>query len=492
MVKKAASSSARKSKPVANANGKAKAKAKAVAELSPNELDTNGSSVPDFPDVSNTSPKKRAYPDELPEDTSNKKSKSASGTPERDGPTKEKRFPSPPQEPANAIDKENWQGFCDIESDPDYFSVMVREMGVNGVVVREVFGLNPDTLNFTLPQPIYGLILLYRYREGPEADQEDKCPENVWFANQLPAQNSCATLAMINILMNAPNVNIGENLNEFKKFTADLKPFHRGEALASFKFVKRIHNSFAKKMDMLESDTNLALKAQKNVKGRRNSQGSDSSIEDNAHHFVAFLPVDGEVWKLDGYDCNPTAIGDLNAAPEQDWLQIAASKITEVMTSAGDGDYTVLALCKSPVARLRQEMSESWVTYQLVESCLGSLSPDWRTQTSVEDSAPCSPNILQSLGVEGKQIDATCVPVDTKRVIEGQDEAGLLARREVLSAEQRMLQSDILEQMEVESAENMKATERRWDYGPAIKVWLERLAANGYLEENLARFMPKK
>jgi ubiquitin carboxyl-terminal hydrolase L5 len=47
-----------------------------------------------------------------------------------------------------------------------------------------------------------------------------------------------------------------------------------------------------------------------------------------------------------------------------------------------------------------------------------------------------------------------------------------------------------MQEMQVEAQEDAKATQRRYDSGPAIKKWLEMLAENGYLEKNLERFMP--
>ncbi|EFQ96071.1 hypothetical protein PTT_03337 [Pyrenophora teres f. teres 0-1] len=47
-------------------------------------------------------------------------------------------------------------------------------------------------------------------------------------------------------------------------------------------------------------------------------------------------------------------------------------------------------------------------------------------------------------------------------------------------------------EMQNEAEEDAQATLRRYDSGPVIKKWLEMLAENGFLEENLERFMPGK
>lgn len=58
--------------------------------------------------------------------------------------------------------------------------------------------------------------------------------------------NACASVALLNIINNIPNIDIGDNLRAFKEFTQDFTPALRGEAIANYDFVKKIHNSFAR------------------------------------------------------------------------------------------------------------------------------------------------------------------------------------------------------------------------------------------------------
>lgn len=58
--------------------------------------------------------------------------------------------------------------------------------------------------------------------------------------------NACASVALLNIVNNIPNIELGEHLSQFKDFTAGLTPALRGDAISNFSFVKRIHNSFAR------------------------------------------------------------------------------------------------------------------------------------------------------------------------------------------------------------------------------------------------------
>lgn len=58
--------------------------------------------------------------------------------------------------------------------------------------------------------------------------------------------NACASVALLNIVNNVPDIELGDNLQAFKDFTKDFTPALRGDAIANFKFVKDIHNSFAR------------------------------------------------------------------------------------------------------------------------------------------------------------------------------------------------------------------------------------------------------
>ncbi|USP73165.1 Ubiquitin carboxyl-terminal hydrolase ubh-4 [Curvularia clavata] len=421
-------------------------------------------------------------------------------------------FPSPPGMPATRLDKETWQGFCEIESEPACFSVILREMGVQGVTVREVFSMDQDFIRENIPQPIYGFILLFHYRQFGNQGQENENSNKVWMANQLPAQNSCATLAMINVLMNqSTDVSIGEHLQQFKDFTKDFTPYQRGEAFSSFQFVKRIHNSFAKKMDILEGDKHLSHKVKRakrakaqlieNIKPKTKKKGtkprrisvdsaatddSQESVENNAHHYIAFIPVGNEVWKLDGLDKYPTRVGSFDQERGETWLESVSETITALM-AVGDDDYGVIALTQSPLVSLRKRISLTINTTVYAESRLDNLSASWRDLVDSGEQLP-SPRML---GVE-EQLTVTPLSDALKEAIDKEGTEELLSRRQLLIIQASYEGAQIMTEMQSEADEDEKATQRRYDSGPVIKKWLEMLAENGFLEENLERFMPCK
>ncbi|KAE8858043.1 hypothetical protein PTNB73_09291 [Pyrenophora teres f. teres] len=485
-------------------------------EKTPATKTSNGSTSPIATPKAALNARKRGLPEPSVESEPSSKKYKDSPSPPSSRLSSIQRFPSPPEIPATAFDKETWQGFCDIESEPACFSVILREMGVQDVTVREVFSMDQDFILENVPQPIYGFILLFHYREFGNDNQADECPKNVWFANQLPAQNSCATLAMINILMNqSDEAVIGEHLEQFKDFTNHFTPYQRGEAFASFDFVKKIHNSFAKKMDILEGDKHLSSKvrraerlkvqavaekikpSKRSTKSRRSSpdsvgsNNSSESVESSAHHYIAFVPVGNQVWKLDGLDKQPTPVGSFDTDNGETWLRSACDTISNLM-AAGDDDYGVIALTQSPLRSLRNRAGLTINTITHVDTRLDHLSstgtsPDWH-QLVDENEQPPSPRML---GVEANVV-ANPVQDSLKSAIAKEDMQQLLLRRRQLLDQAHGLAANIMVEMQNEAEEDAQATLRRYDSGPVIKKWLEMLAENGFLEENLERFMPGK
>lgn len=116
---------------------------------------------------------------------------------------------------------------------------------------------------------MYGLIFLFKWREDDPDKQEPSCPEGVWFANQVgdgaqplylqmiltltqTVDNACASVALLNIVNNISNADLGEHLRRFKEFTRTFTPALRGDAIGNFEFVKQIHNSFARLVRCLD------------------------------------------------------------------------------------------------------------------------------------------------------------------------------------------------------------------------------------------------
>lgn len=148
---------------------------------------------------------------------------------------------------------------------------MLKDMGVRGVKIQEVYSMDPDILA-TLPyvlqsclinllraltrhsQPVHAFIFLFRYRTEDEQDSKTGTRQkHIWFANQIP-DFACASVALLNIVNNIQGLEMGKELRDFKIFTKNMSPMKRGDAIDSFDFVRRIHNSFASDNDILNAN----------------------------------------------------------------------------------------------------------------------------------------------------------------------------------------------------------------------------------------------
>ena len=71
---------------------------------------------------------------------------------------------------------------------------------------------------------------------------------------------------MMNILMNAPSIRLGETLREFKETTRVMSSPLRGHAISTNKFIRKVHNSFTRYEPSSSSPmTTLAYRVRKGV-----------------------------------------------------------------------------------------------------------------------------------------------------------------------------------------------------------------------------------
>lgn len=348
-------------------------------------------------------------------------------------------------------------------------------------------------------QPIYGLIFLYRYRSDHENLQEATCPENVWFANQV-SDFSCATVSLINIINNIPNVKLGPHLSSFKDFTHDFPPYLRGEAIANFEFVKGVHNSFAKKMDMLNIDLGLqnqyddrrkpkaAPKPKPKPKADNNSKKgtmkkastvTDADYvekdDDAAFHFSAYVPIDGYVWKLDGLDRQPQRLSQYDVQADN-WVDIVAPMIQEQMSlySAGDIQFGLMGLVKDPLSKLQQDLAANIRAVRMVQAKLDEIEPEW--EALIEGRVGGEAEADTVLDITDEMVEAAVARKDVLDAIDGGDMGEMIKLRQVLVIEQKSLRSQVVEEVHAAADDERKAREARQDYGLVIYKWLRMLA----------------
>lgn len=186
-------------------------------------------------------------------------------------------------------------GWLELESDPGLFTLLLEDFGVKGAVqVEEVYDLQRP-----IEGPVYGFIFLFRWIEERRARRkmivettetfvrEEDAVNSIFFAQQI-VPNSCATHALLSILLNCSDIPLGETLSRLKTHTKGMSPDLKGLAIGNTPELAAAHNSHAIPQ----------------ARRRRLEKGSGAlstgRFTGEAFHFVSYVPINGHLFELDG------------------------------------------------------------------------------------------------------------------------------------------------------------------------------------------------
>ncbi|XP_055074013.1 ubiquitin carboxyl-terminal hydrolase isozyme L5 [Misgurnus anguillicaudatus] len=208
--------------------------------------------------------------------------------------------------------------WCLMESDPGVFTELIKGFGCKGAQVEEIWSMEPE--NFENLKPVHGLIFLFKWQPGEEpagSIVEDSRLEQIFFAKQV-INNACATQAIISVLLNCihPDIHLGETLTEFKEFSNSFDAAMKGLALSNSEVIRQVHNGFARQQ-MFEFDSKSSAK------------------EEDAFHFVSYVPVNGRLYELDGLREGPIDLGVCN---QDDWIGAVRPVIEKRIQKYSEGE----------------------------------------------------------------------------------------------------------------------------------------------------------
>ncbi|KDD74588.1 ubiquitin carboxyl-terminal hydrolase [Helicosporidium sp. ATCC 50920] len=222
-----------------------------------------------------------------------------------------------------------------IESDPGVFTELLARLGVKNVQVEELYSLDESTLDSL--KPIYGLIFLYKWEsQSAQSAPVDRDYEHkgLFFAKQEVA-DACATQALLSILLNSAEVDVGAELQQFREFTMGFGPDMTGLAIGNSDLLRTAHNSFSVAHPVVLEPP-----------------ADDESSE--AFHFIAYVPVQGRLYEMDGTKEGPI---DHGPCDQETWLSAATKEIgrrIEEHPSQGI-KFNLMAMIQDRVTVLEQE-----------------------------------------------------------------------------------------------------------------------------------------
>ncbi|XP_013885944.1 ubiquitin carboxyl-terminal hydrolase BAP1 isoform X1 [Austrofundulus limnaeus] len=219
------------------------------------------------------------------------------------------------------------KGWLELESDPGLFTLLVEDFGVKGVQVEEIYDLQSKCQS-----PVYGFIFLFKWIEERRSRRkintlvdetsviDEEIVNDMFFAHQLIA-NSCATHALLSVLLNCSGVELGTTLSRIKAFTKGFSPESKGYAIGNAPELARAHNSHARPEP-------------RHLPEKQNGISAVRTME--AFHFVSYVPIKDRLFELDGLKAYPIDHGPWGE--DEEWTDKARRVIMERIGLATAGE----------------------------------------------------------------------------------------------------------------------------------------------------------
>ena len=273
---------------------------------------------------------------------------------------------------SNSREKDVRADWRELESDPGLFSLLVKDLGVRGVKVEEIY----DVFS-RIEGRVYGFVYLFRFggrsgsrttrtsksisSEGESFVLEPDIVNGMFFAEQI-ANNSCATHALLGVLLNCKDVELGETLTSLKSFSSGLSPENKGYKIANMPYLARAHNKYAR------PDVSVQFTEKK---GSSLSTSRSSAHQPDTYHFVSFVPINGRVFELDGLKKYPIDHGPWGE--HEDWTDLFRRTIAGRFAQSEDFHANLMIVIPDPVP-LQSDILKFLYTNQhkpleVVDSC---------------------------------------------------------------------------------------------------------------------------
>uniref|UniRef100_A0AAY4A1P6 ubiquitinyl hydrolase 1 n=1 Tax=Denticeps clupeoides TaxID=299321 RepID=A0AAY4A1P6_9TELE len=218
------------------------------------------------------------------------------------------------------------KGWLELESDPGERWFMKVEL-FKGVQVEEIYDLQSKCQS-----PVYGFIFLFKWIEERRSRRkvstlvdetsviDDEIVNDMFFAHQL-IPNSCATHALLSVLLNCSRVELGITLSRMKAFTKGFSPESKGYAIGNAPELAKAHNSHARPEP-------------RHLPEKQNGISAVRTME--AFHFVSYVPIKDRLFELDGLKAYPIDHGPWGE--EEEWTDKARRVIMERIGLATAGE----------------------------------------------------------------------------------------------------------------------------------------------------------
>ncbi|OJJ45714.1 hypothetical protein ASPZODRAFT_68434 [Penicilliopsis zonata CBS 506.65] len=234
-------------------------------------------------------------------------------------------------------------GWSTIESDEGVFTSLIETLGVKDVQFEEIISLDADSIRSLSP---YGVIFLFKWTNDrssspshpPDGSYDTTAVDSGLFFAAQTIQNACGTQAILSVILNQESIDLGAELSSFKDFTTGFPPSLRGDALSNSEPIRVAHNAFARASPFADETA-------------RPPRPDEESAD--VYHFIAYTPVNGTLYELDGLQPHPISHGecDLESFPDR-VIEVLARRIARY--PEGEIRFNLMAVVRDLRIRARE------------------------------------------------------------------------------------------------------------------------------------------
>jgi len=216
--------------------------------------------------------------------------------------------------------------------------------------------------------------------------------------------------------------------------------------------MRNLHNSLSRSSERAELDIALMDAAKSKSKGTSGGWEVDETF-----HFIAYVPVNGVLWELDGLRRQPVRLGD---CIDGQWLQLATPRIQARIEcySAEEIRFNLLAIAQRPLPLLKTELHSLINLQSDIISHLNNCLPDW---SIFSDSVPAADKVNSSL---------------IEKAVKAGQSRDLLAFKKALDRDIAITKGKVADEEEKISERMEYVTRKRHDYSGFIRSMLRKLA----------------
>ncbi|XP_017867082.1 PREDICTED: ubiquitin carboxyl-terminal hydrolase calypso [Drosophila arizonae] len=353
-------------------------------------------------------------------------------------------------------------GWLELESDPGLFTLLLEDFGCHDVQVEEVYDLQKP-----IESP-YGFIFLFRWIEERRARRkivettaeifvkDEEAISSIFFAQQV-VPNSCATHALLSVLLNCNenNLQLGETLSRLKAHTKGMSPENKGLAIGNTPELACAHNSHA----MPQARRRLE---------RTGAGVASCRFTGEAFHFVSFVPINGQLFELDGLKPYPMNHGCWEE--HEDWTdkfrRVMADRLG-IATGEQDIRFNLMAVVPDRRIAITHKLKMLRTNQAIVSGTLQKLLK--ADEQGDDQQRPDTPNtLLEPSAFTARDLQSLLKNLDTEIAINEQHLADENDRRQMFKVD---------------------ASRRTHNYDKFICTFLSMLAHQGVLGELVSQHL---